>query len=44
MGRLSLLLPDVLDAVQDWNEAHPAALREVMENSDVLRSKVKRNG
>lgn len=30
VGRLSTLIPVLNDAIQDWNEVHPEALREVM--------------
>ena len=40
VGRLEQMAPDVVDAIQDWNEVHPEALREVLEDVTALEERV----
>lgn len=44
IGRLTALLPEVLDATQDWKEVHPEAVREVLAEADLLRKRVTHDG
>lgn len=40
VGRLEQIAPDVVAAIQDWNEVHPEALREVLEEVTALEERV----